>query len=121
MTTDAKLGLAIGIVVVVAVAVLFFRKDLLPQNGSTDQSPASVGSPPANPSRDQPRRLAARPMSRSTVRRQHTVVEGDTLFGLAERYYGDGDRFIDLYDANRDVLKRPDQLEVGTVLTIPDP
>ena len=121
MTTDSKLGLAIGIVVVVAVAVFFFRKDLLPQNGNAEQSPASVGNPPSNPPRGQPRRLAARAMSRTTARREHKVVEGDTLFGLAEHYYGDGERFIDLYDANRDVLKRPDQLEVGTVLAIPDP
>ena len=27
---------------------------------------------------------------------------------------------MDLYQANRDVLKRPDRLEVGTVLVIPD-
>jgi nucleoid-associated protein YgaU len=121
MTTDAKLGLAIGIVLVVAVAVFFFRKDLVPGDGTGEQSPASVGNPPANPSRAQPRRLAARAVSRTTARREHTVVEGDTLYGLAEHYYGDGERFIDLYDANRDVLKRPDQLEVGTVLSIPDP
>ena len=48
------------------------------------------------------------------------VAAGDTLFQLAKRYYGDGDKFSELYKANRDVLESPDTLPAGTVLVIPE-
>jgi nucleoid-associated protein YgaU len=56
----------------------------------------------------------------SPTRRQHTVQEGDTLFSLAREYYGDANRFADIFSSNRAVLRAPDQLPVGTVLVIPD-
>jgi nucleoid-associated protein YgaU len=118
---DAKLALVIGVGLVVAVAIIFFHKDLM--NG---RPAANVGNPPgaapAAPDSGQPRRVAARPTSRVSrpAPRQHTVEEGDSLYELAKRYYGDGERFTDIYQANRTVLKRPDRLEVGTVLVIPN-
>jgi nucleoid-associated protein YgaU len=51
---------------------------------------------------------------------RHTVQEGDTLFSLAQRYYGDKDKFIQIYQVNREILKSADILTPGTVLTIPD-
>jgi nucleoid-associated protein YgaU len=110
MPNDAKLALAIGVGLVVVVAVIYFQKDLI-----TGRRAANVGTTPAAPESNPTRRVAARPTSR-----QHTVEEGDSLYGLAERYYGDGDRFTELYQANKAVLKRPDRLEVGTVLVIPN-
>jgi nucleoid-associated protein YgaU len=52
--------------------------------------------------------------------RRHTVAV--VALGQAEKRIalGDGQRFIELYQSNRDVLKRPDRLEVGTVLVIPE-
>jgi nucleoid-associated protein YgaU len=115
----------IGVGLVVAVAIVFFHKDLV--NGRPDERPPTNGvNSPAAPTGGQdnaPRRpVSARPTSRVTPEaelRRHTVAEGDTLYGLAERYYGDGERFVELYRYNRAVLKRPDRLEVGTVLIIP--
>lgn len=49
----------------------------------------------------------------------HTVRTGDTLADLAERFYGDKDAFIYIYSANRALLPRPQDLEVGQVLRIP--
>jgi len=51
---------------------------------------------------------------------RHTVREGDTLFSLARRYYGDAERFGAIYQANRGVLRSPDPLPVGAELVIPD-
>lgn len=53
------------------------------------------------------------------ARRTHLIVDGDTLFYLAERYLGDGERYLEIYEANRDVLKDPDLLVLGAVLRIP--
>ena len=139
MPNDAKLGLVFGVGLVIAVAVVFFRRDLATAQPNDNpagavSSPAGPPDPPTPPAppppnavRDQLHPVKARTAERTTApraagpsARRHTVREGDTLFGLARQYYGDGDRFIDLYRANRQVLKAPDALEPGTVLVIPD-
>ena len=127
MTNDAKLAMVLGVGIVVAVAIVFFHKDLVNGRGTDDPPPAngvnSPGADPAAPAGGSRRLVAGQPTSQlkaTADARRHTVAEGDTLYGLAERYYGDGERFVDLYQANRDVLKRPDRLEVGTVMVIPD-
>lgn len=47
----------------------------------------------------------------------HRVVRGDTLWSLAERYYGDGKRWRDIAQANGITNER--RLIVGTELVIP--
>ena len=49
----------------------------------------------------------------------HTVVAGDTLSKLAERFYGDKMAYQRIFDANRDILKNPDLIHPGQVLKIP--
>jgi peptidoglycan hydrolase-like protein with peptidoglycan-binding domain len=49
----------------------------------------------------------------------HTVVEGDTLSGLAQRFYGDASTFPRILEANRNVVFDPDQIFPGQELRIP--
>ncbi|WP_175583124.1 LysM peptidoglycan-binding domain-containing protein [Nocardia cyriacigeorgica] len=49
--------------------------------------------------------------------RTHTVEPGDTLWAVAERFYGDGNRFHEIAAASG--LDNPDAINVGQVLTIP--
>ena len=128
MPNDAKLGLVIGVGLVMVVAVIFFRRDLTTSPAAADNvagPPAAAKVvPPGNPDN---RPVRARPSSQTgevagtgpTLRR-HTVREGETLFDLARQYYGDSERCTDLIKANREVLDRPDELKPGTVLIIPD-
>jgi tetratricopeptide (TPR) repeat protein len=51
--------------------------------------------------------------------RSHTVVKGDTLFSLAQRYYNNRSKWRDIYDANRDQLPDQNSLRIGMVLKIP--
>ncbi len=53
------------------------------------------------------------------VLRTHTVVAGDNLSRLAQQYLGSHARYLELYEANRDILKSPDALRVGMQLKIP--
>jgi nucleoid-associated protein YgaU len=50
---------------------------------------------------------------------QHPVVDGDTLFGIAENSYSDGNLWPRLFTANRDTISDPDLIQVGQVLRIP--
>ncbi|MFI5357049.1 MAG: LysM peptidoglycan-binding domain-containing protein [Opitutales bacterium] len=51
--------------------------------------------------------------------RRHTIVKGDTLFSLAQRYYGNRSKWRDIYDANRDQLSSENSLRIGMELKIP--
>jgi hypothetical protein len=49
----------------------------------------------------------------------HRIADGDTLSRLAERYLGRSERYLEIYNANRDVLSSPDLLPIGATLRIP--
>lgn len=107
MPKDAKFGLVVGTGLVLLIAILFFRKE--PAAARPGADPASVAVKPAG---------AAAVARRSA--RKHVVQEGETLFSLASRYYNDSTRFVELYQANREVLKTPEQLPEGAELVIPE-
>lgn len=53
----------------------------------------------------------------------HTVVSGDTLSGLAAKYYGSGSRenWMAIYEANKETIgDNPSLIRVGQVLQIPE-
>ena len=51
--------------------------------------------------------------------RSHTVVKGDTLYGLAQRYYNDRSRWREIYTANRSRMRSESDLQIGMELVIP--
>jgi nucleoid-associated protein YgaU len=50
---------------------------------------------------------------------QYTVAAGDTLSGIAEKYYGDASRWPVVFVANRYQIQDPDRIFPGQVLRIP--
>ncbi len=53
----------------------------------------------------------------TTEKRYYTVVRGDTLWGIAKRFYGNGSRYPEIAKANN--IPNPDIIHVGQVLLIP--
>lgn len=49
----------------------------------------------------------------------YTVKRGDTLWGIAKRYYGNGAKYPQIFNANRDRIKNPNLIYPGQVFTIP--
>lgn len=49
--------------------------------------------------------------------RTYTVVSGDTLWAIAERFYGDGSKYQQIADASG--ISNPDLIHPGQLLTIP--
>ena len=47
----------------------------------------------------------------------YTVRKGDTLWSIAQRVYGDGQRWVDIVDANPGLS--PNKLRVGQTITLP--
>jgi len=50
---------------------------------------------------------------------RYVVDYGDSLWRLAYRFYGDGARWKDIYELNKDAVGwNPNKILLGTVLTI---
>ena len=49
----------------------------------------------------------------------HTVVRGDTLWGIARKHLGDGRRYREIFERNRDQLQSPNLILPGQVLRLP--
>jgi len=49
----------------------------------------------------------------------YTVKPGDSLSKIAKEHLGNGNLYMDIFNANRDVLQDPDKLKPGMVLKIP--
>jgi LysM repeat protein len=57
------------------------------------------------------------PPSEAPEARTYTVESGDTLWGIAERFYGDGSQHQSIADANG--IPNPDSIRAGQRLVIP--
>jgi nucleoid-associated protein YgaU len=51
----------------------------------------------------------------------YTVKPGDTLSKIAKQVLGDGNAYMEIFNANRDQLSDPDKIKPGQVLKIPQP
>ncbi len=52
--------------------------------------------------------------------RTYVVVAGDTLSKISKKYYGDANKYMKIFDANKDQLKDPNKIQVGQKLKIPE-
>lgn len=50
----------------------------------------------------------------------HEVQSGDTLSAIAKEHYGDANAYQRIFEANRPMLKDPDDIYPGQVLIIPE-
>lgn len=66
-----------------------------------------------------PPQQARSPAAPSRSPKAHVVRQGDTLYGLAQQYYGDRSRWRDIYAANRDVMRSETDLRIGMTVRIP--
>ena len=49
----------------------------------------------------------------------YTVQAGDTLWNIAKAHYGEGSKYMDIFEANRDLLSDPDRIQPGQELKLP--
>ena len=112
MPNDAKLGLVVGVGLVIAVGVIFYRKDA-PATGTAaiDKAPSIQSAGQAAPKGETP--------AKSTSVRRHIFQAGDSLSALAKQYLGDESKIAAIRDLNP-ALASQGEPAIGTVLLIPD-
>tara|TARA_R110002124_G_scaffold132305_5_gene294837 strand:- start:256 stop:1281 length:1026 start_codon:yes stop_codon:yes gene_type:complete len=49
-----------------------------------------------------------------------TIQPGFTLWRLAELKYGSGDRYVQIFNANRDLIRDPDMIFPGQIFAVPE-
>lgn len=61
-----------------------------------------------------PRETASAPKATT-----YTVKSGDCLWNIAKKLLGDGSRYMEIYDLNKDKIQNPNLIYAGQVLTLP--
>ena len=91
---------------------IFDKKDNTPPESKPDFSDVRSGGSSTAP---------AAPVPTGTIGSAETyvVVKGDSLSKIAEREYGDANRWRTIYEANKDVIDDPDLIYPGQELKIP--
>ena len=58
-------------------------------------------------------------VERTDVFGVHTVKSGDTLSKIAKAYLGDGNKYMEIFNLNKDILTDPNKIQVGQQLKLP--
>jgi len=63
--------------------------------------------------------MVTTPQPPSPINKTHIVLPGDTLFGIAKKFYGNGSQWRRIWDANTDKIKNPNLIYPLQILKIP--
>jgi nucleoid-associated protein YgaU len=95
-----------------------------------DESPEAAGSiaesilelpptPSTSPEAASESSVSTRSAPGASSVRYYTVEQGDTLYGIARRIYGEGRHWKAVYDANKDLIDDARELTLGWKLELP--
>lgn len=55
----------------------------------------------------------------ATSTEYYTIKSGDTLWAIAAKFLGNGSKYPEIFEANREVIEDPDKIFVGQKIRIP--
>ena len=108
ITDDAEEGFDITVTVSLKQYRHYGTKTVTIQPAST---PATKPTATVEP----PKRETSQAPKQST----YTIKSGDCLWNIAKKYLGDGSRYNEIYNLNKDKIKNPNLIYAGQVLTLP--
>lgn len=74
---------------------------------------------PTKPAASSASKSSKQNKSTSKSSTSYKIKKGDTLWGLAKKYYGSGAKYTKIYNANKNIIKDPNELQIGRVIQIP--
>ena len=82
------------------------------------KSPLVVKKASGKKTKNGKQQVKAKSKKKATARK-YTVKRGDTLWKIAQKYYGNGAKYPTIVKANK-IIKNPNKVNVGWTLTIPN-
>lgn len=79
------------------------------------EAPVEAATAPAEDSQA----AAPEPSAAESDAETYTVQSGDTLWKISEQMYGNGSKYMKIFEANTDQLENPDRIFPGQKLVIP--
>ncbi len=87
----------------------------------TDEQRAAAGLPEKKaPASREPVAEAAEAAPAAAESRFYVIQKGDTLYGIAKEFYGNGMKYKQLFEANREVIEDPDKIYPGQKIRVPE-
>ena len=86
---------------------------------SNVQSGSSTTAPAATPDFSNVTSGVSSTAAATPAETTYTVVSGDSLSKIAKKFFGNANRWHEIFDTNRDQISNPDMIRVGQVLKIP--
>lgn len=127
MNKDFKIGLGIGLLLVIAAVVWLCTSPRLSiqsralENASSHSQPSTVVmQSSAEEVKPQASQLPPQPPQEQPAPRIHVVEKGQTLSQISQQYYGTSRQWQKILNANRDTLPDPNRLTPGLKLIIPE-
>lgn len=108
ITDDAEEGFDITVTVSLKQYRYYGTKTVKVQPATTQESTPTA-------TVEQPQRETSQAPQQST----YTVKSGDCLWNIAKKYLGDGSRYNEIYNLNKDKITNPNLIYAGQVLTLP--
>ena len=91
-------------------------------NVSNVNNELNVGEPEPEPAAEEPAAEAPAEADASDAAegRTYTVQSGDNLWKISQEMYGNGSKYMKIFEANTPMLENPDRIFPGQVIVIPD-
>lgn len=79
----------------------------------------SVGKNKNKKSSSRPTSASPTPVKPKVTSRTYTIKKGDSLWAIAVKFYGKGNQYVKIYNANKDKIKNPSLIYPGQKIKIP--
>ena len=89
-------------------------------NVSSVVNEINVGAPEPAPAVEEPAAEESANEEAAAEGRTYTVKSGDTLWKISQEMYGNGSKYMKIFEANTPMLENPDKIFPGQELNIPD-
>jgi len=129
MPKDLKIGMLLGLVLVMAVMLwLSIGPGLSPKAriqhlrniGTVQENSGSPNNHPTNSSAAiQPDSTIYEQTEKIKTQKFHIIRQGETLSDISHKYYGSANKWQMILDANRDEIEDVSKLQPGTKIIIP--
>ena len=105
-SNQSKVSMVLGGLIILVAGILIFN--YFNKSQTADLGPAQT---------TQSENTVEQDIAPEKLPGKYTIKEGDTLFSIAQKYYGDGYKYTNIASANN--LTDPNAIEKGQVITIP--